>query len=354
MSTIPRRITASVALMLLAAAAGCQAVAPIHVWSPARLESGVGKRVAIAPLGGDPKVAKPLHVAMLRQQPRQPGLAVVALDAQALQGDADIRLVSAESGAPSDIAMFNLARRAACDFLLLGEVVQTTADQHRSSPYDQPLDLEGPSPAIDHVRVPGRDPMLPTDWPSYGPAETVLRVSWNLVDCRRQLPPSGQPVVTRRSAQQPLDETITEAARDAWQLLVPFVTRDQAQLSAPRLALGAATIRRGNAAAAAGDWPQAERLWKQVFKRHPRNHAAMHNLAVAALARQDFTASRHWIAEAISIKSAPLYNTTAVWIEQRQRDYHVAFELPDPPGGWAATRQRPAAPERHGASRAGR
>jgi hypothetical protein len=65
----------------------------------------------------------------------------------------------------------------------------------------------------------------------------------------------------------------------------------------------------------------------------------MHNLAIAAVARQDYSEARRQIAAALAAKSSPLYQTTAVWIERRQRDYHIAFGLPDPPEGWAATRR---------------
>lgn len=306
---------------------GCQAAAPIHVWTPPAIGSAVGKRVAIAPLSGDPKVAVPLHAAMLRQRPRGPGCEVYAVDATALESKQQIRLASATSGETSDIALLNHASRSGVDFILRGEVMAPRGmmrQKSRSTP----------------------DPLLPprpsgTDWVADAEQEeddeSLLRVSWSLIDVSGASPLSGQPVVTRRGFAEPSSAAITAAADAAWKLVTPHVVEDQAQLSAPRISLGAGAIRQGNEAAAKGDWHQAQQIWEAVSQQHPRHHGAMHNLAIAAVARQDYADARRLIAEALRTRPLPLYRSTAVWIEQRQRDYHVAFGLSDPPDGWAAT-----------------
>jgi hypothetical protein len=324
---------------------GCQTAAPIHVWAPPRIDSAVGKRVAIAPLTGDPQIAGPLRAAMLRLQPRDVGREVVAIDATRLPDDQKIRLVSATDGEPSDITIISLARRAGVDYVLMGDVLQSPHNR-RADRYGMPNDLAQNIPMA-NGRTP--NPLNPRSLGSEGPSmddaalafgqDELLRVSWNLIDVRQGTPLSGQPVVTRRAPDQPISRAIDEAAEAAWELVIPHVVRDQAELTAPRMALGAGDIRRGNEAAAAGDWNRAEQIWSEVLRKHPKNHAAMHNLSVAAVARQDYSAARLRIAGALAAKSSPLYQSTAVWIERRQRDYHIAFNLPDPPEGWAATRR---------------
>jgi hypothetical protein len=324
---------------------GCQTAAPIHVWAPPRIDSAVGKRIAIAPLTGDPQIAGPLRAAMLRSQPRDAGREVVAIDATRLPDDQKIRLVSATEGEPSDITIVSLARRAGIDYVLMGDVLQSPHSR-RVDRYGVPNDL-----AQDIPMANGRsaNPLNPSDLGSDAASvadpplgigqDELLRVSWNLIDVRRGTPLSGQPVVTRRDPSRPISMAIDEAAEAAWELVIPHVVRDQAELAAPRMASGSGGIRRGNEAAASGDWNRAEQLWSDVLRKHPKSHAAMHNLAVAAVARQDYSEARRQIAAALAAKSSPLYQTTAVWIERRQRDYHIAFGLPDPPEGWAATRR---------------
>ena len=309
---------------------GCQAAAPIHVWAPPTIQSAVAKRIAIPPLVGDPEVAGPLHAAMLRQQPRGDGLQVIALDARTLESNQTIRLASATEGQTSDIALLSLARSSGIDFILQGEVMSTRdAAVRRSVARPDPMLPSQPNVLDPLAGIPSE----------IEPEESLLRVSWNLIEVAGTKPLSGQPVVTRRLLGQDEAAVISAAAEAAWQLVIPHVVQDQAQLAAPRLALGSAAIRRGNEAAAHGDWLQAEQRWSEVLRQRPRQHAAMHNLAVAAVARQDYEAARRLIAQALQLSSSSLYQDTAVWIEQRQRDYHVAFGLPDPPGGWAATRR---------------
>ncbi|GEM_PF-1003282 len=339
-----RLVIALSAWLLLLGGSGCQTVAPIHVWAPPRIDSAVGKRIAIAPLAGEPRIAEPLHAAMLRQLPTDLGRRVDAIDARQLQNPQNIRLVSADSGEPSDIALVSLARRSDIDLVLFGEVISTSAERSAAAAKDQgnvPSGLGGDRPG---VRVPtegsaeasrnvdsdGKDALAPT---------RTLRISWKLIDIRNDRPLSGQPVVSHGQPGESELDLVNRAAKDAWELLVPHVVQQEAQLAQPRLTARASRIRQGNQVASEGRWSEAEWIWRGVISREPQSHAAMHNLAVAAVARQDFTQARQFIGAALAAKKSSLYQATAVWIETRQREYHASFNLPDPPEGWAATRR---------------
>ncbi|MFG0261604.1 MAG: hypothetical protein ACF788_04360, partial [Novipirellula sp. JB048] len=63
-----------------------------------------------------------------------------------------------------------------------------------------------------------------------------------------------------------------------------------------------------------------------------------HNLALAAAAAQDFSQAKRLARKAVRQYPLPMYQRTLVWIEQAQRQYHQAFNLPDPPEGWFVTR----------------
>lgn len=350
-----RLMIALSAWLLWLGGSGCQTVAPIHVWAPPRIDSAVGKRIAIAPLAGEPRIAEPLHAAMLRQLPTDLGRRVNAIDARQLQNPETIRLVSAESSESSDIALVSLARRNDIDLVLFGEVMSTSSERSAAGTQDQDniasdsnvlRDLGG-GPTGDRPGV--REPTAGSAATSRGtdtdgedasslPVRT-LRISWKLIDIRNDRPLSGQPVVSHGKPGESELDLVNRAAKDAWELLVPHVVKQEAQLAQPRLSARASRIRQGNQAAAEGRWSEAEWIWRGVISREPQSHAAMHNLAVAAVARQDFAQARQFIAAALAAKKSSLYQATAVWIETRQREYHASFNLPDPPEGWAATRR---------------
>lgn len=335
------------ACLLWLGGSGCRTVAPIHVWAPPRIDSAVGKRIAIAPLAGEPRIAEPLHAAMLRQLPTDLGRRVDAIDARQLQNPETIRLVSAESGESSDIALVSLARRNDIDLVLFGEVMSTSSERSAVAAQEQGNvagnlggGLPGDRPGVREPTAGSAETNPSTDAEGASPLPVrTLRISWKLVDIRNDRPLSGQPVVSHGKPGESELDLVNRAAKDAWELLVPHVVLQEAQLAQPQLSARASRVRQGNQAAAEGRWSEAEWIWRGVISREPGSHAAMHNLAVAAVARQDFAQARQFIAAAIAAKKSPLYRATAVWIETRQREYHASFNLPDPPEGWAATRR---------------
>jgi hypothetical protein len=333
------RITLSAAALFCICAAGCQTVAPIHVWAPPRIDSAVGKRVVIAPIGGDPALAGPLMAAMLREIPRDHGRELVAIDARLLATDPKIQVVSNETGQTSDIALCSLARRNGIDMVLFGEVLGSDGQETPSeavAPFDDREAIEG----LKRQGIRFAEPPKATKEKGQEktPASRTLRVSWKLIDVGKELPLNGTPVISATHPNATDDDLVRRAASDAWELLLPHVVEDEAELSNPRFGKGAKGVRHGNEAAKSGDWAEAEAVWKHTLARHPRCHAALHNLAIAAVARQNFDEAKSYISGALAQRSSSLYQSTAVWIERRQRAYHTAFGLPDPPEGWAATR----------------
>lgn len=304
--------------IILLAFAGCQVTAPIQVWSPPQLKSAVGHKVAISPIGGEQKIAGPLHAAMIAHAPRDAGRQLHCVDTRSLQNTQAIRLVSAVEGESSDIADLSAARREGIDFLLTGEIIRRPGESRMAIHKGQN------SGEIASDSRPPDDP-------------DMLAVSWKLVDVREQGTSSGLPIVTHHAGSLDPQSIANFAAEDAWKLITPHVRAESVDLSSPRFALGSARVRRGNAAAMEGDWMSAQHSWAQVIAAHPKQHAAFHNLSIAAVARQDYDQAREYIGTALKLSNKPLYRETAVWIESRQRDYCQAFELPDPPSGWAAT-----------------
>lgn len=307
---------------VLTTGSGCRVVAPIHAWSPPQLGSAVGKKVALSGVQGPKELARPLQRQLLSQAPEDAGrqLTMVSLEdmvayesSKPVRPGAQIQLVSAIDEKPNDLAVASVARDQGIDYVLRGEVIQK---RH----------------GIQH------DPDDPG----------TLSVSWRLTGLELGTPGGGNPIMLDvRTARElypdlafvsDLDEVLTQAmVRETFRLITPSVDRYQVKLEVPYLLPGSAKVRRGNRAAREGRWGEAEKLWAEVREHHPTQLAALHNLALAAAAGQDFSRAKALARKAIRYNPSQLHKQTLVWIELKQRAYHQAFFLPDPPEGWFLT-----------------
>ncbi len=307
---------------ILAFTSGCRMTAPIHAWAPPQLGSAVGKQVALSGVQGPRDLTGPLQRQLLSQAPKDPGrqLTMVSMEQMvayesrnAAGSHAKIQLVSALEETPNDLAVASVARHQGIDYVLRGEVIQKrhASQQNQADP-------------------------------------GTLNVSWRLTGLDAEYPGGGNPIVLDvKTAREiypdlayvsDLNEVLTQAmVRETFRLITPSVDRYQIKLEIPYLLPGSAKIRRGNRAAREGRWGEAEKLWSEVRERHPTQLAALHNLALAAAAGQDFSRAKKLARKSIRYNPSQLHKQTLVWIELKQRAYHQAFSLPDPPEGWFLT-----------------
>ncbi len=311
-----------VGLLLISGAAGCRMGVPIHVWEPPRLASTVGKRVAVSVVAESDELAESIQERLIDGTPRDHGRSTELVDAETLQSDSPIQLVSANDRQVNDVALAPVARRNGFDFMLHGRVRGSSGAAGRGGPTDS------------------------------GPADSPLALSWRLTELGGDARVLGAPVVIELASaieQYPdlgllADPTtaLTEAvARETTRLLTPSVTVQRVQLAIPYLTPGSRSVRRGNALALRGDWAAAKDVWMETLERYPAQSAALVNLAHAAVAEQDFTSARALARHAVLRHPSRLAGETLVWVEQTQRRYHQSFQLPDPPEGWVVTRQAP-------------
>ena len=346
--------------LLVAVPAGCRVSAPIHVWEPARLSSTVGKRIAVSvvstpegiagsvrerlvgrdplssprlrnasgrgsrePVAGSPVAGSPVAGSPVAGSPvagtepagtepagTQPA-GTELVDARSLQSASPIRLVSARDGEISDVALASVASRRGFDFMLHGQVI----------------DASGSRPG----------------------AENRLTVSWRLTDLNGNDPPKGFPVAVEWEsavARYPdlawlgdRESALAEAAvRETCGLIAPSVVMRQAPLAVSYVTPGSRGVRRGNAASRGGNWAEAQRIWGETIRNHPEQSAAWVNLAIAAVAEQDFASARELARQAAARHPSRIARENVVWVELMQRQYHEAFDLPDPPEGWVVSR----------------
>ena len=287
--------------------------APVHVWRPPYLASTVGKQVVVSDVVGPERITGLIKEKLITMAPSDAGRAFVIVDAESFQEKTQIRLVSASDDEINDLAIASVARREGADFLLRGEVIED-----RNGVKD-------------------------------GDAPRTLKVSWRLQSLDGQETVEGMPIVVDLDSaierypdlavMSDVESALASAVvRDTYRLMAPSVRRDRVDLEIAYLLPGSAEHRRGVAAALAGRWADAEAIWEEVYREHPTQVAAIHNLAVAAAAGQDFSRAKDLARKAIRLQPTPLHKQTLAWIELNQRDYHQSFGLPDPPEGWFLTK----------------
>lgn len=291
-------------------AGGCRLAVPIHVWQPPELGSTVGHRVIVSDIVGPQEIADRIEATLINSAPQDRGRATTLLASDRLESKSPIQLVSATDEQPNDLALAAVARQEGIDFLLRGELLHDSIS-------DQ--------------------------------SQPTIKLSWRLTSLTEQDFQGGKPVVMNvESALERYPDlssfadreaiVATAAARETFRLITPWVDRQRIELSIPYLLPGSAAVRRGNAAAHAGQWDEAQQIWSTVAGRHPGQTAAIHNLALAAAAAQDFSRGKQLARQAVRRQPTDFNKRTLVWIEMKQRQYHDAFQLPDPPEGWFLTR----------------
>lgn len=283
-------------LAFLLSCGGCSAPqAQLYAWVPPKLDSAANRRLLLAKVVGPEELARQLEQAMLASIPRETAGDLLVVTQNQLQAESTLQLVSAVEHMPSDVALLAEAKRRGFDALLFGELITAAPESDR------------------------------------------LIVSWRLLDVHHHQRPSlGAPVsVAAGAAGDEAEPTsLQELALQSWNLLLPSVEPFDVRLAEPRWLPGSARVRQGNQIAAAGRWNEAAAIWEDVARKHPVNHAALHNLALAQAAAQQFPEAKKSAQRALRAHRSKHYNETVVWIEHRQRDLADAFQLAPPAEGW--------------------
>lgn len=304
--------------------AGCRVAAPVHLWSPPGLQSTVGGSVLVPRIVGPKELAGPIHERLLQASPTDPGRQVRLVGSdnlnEAAQQRGTVALVSYNEDDESDLALVTTARQEKIDFIFRGEIM----------PDFRPRTIEE---AGNRISISWRLMPVDEDPQSDRSGERLGRPIVVELDSALERYPDLKLATDKETVLQ------TALIRDTLPLIAPSVQRDRVQLEIPYLVPGSRTIRRGNALAVVGRWGQAEALWQEAYDRNPFSSVAVHNLAIAAVAKQDFASARKLSRKAVRMKPTKLHQSTSVWVERAQRAYHESFELPDPPEGWSVTRE---------------
>lgn len=308
--------------------------APMHVLHPARLNVPAAKRIAFAPIAARQGLATELEQAIRAQSPTIRG-ELQLLTAQELMAASPVRLAST-APLTGDMTALLAARSAQAELLLMGEVVQDelggteSDDKHPQAEIIQFGASGGPLIAPSNLQRPER-----------------VAVAWRVFDVA-----SGQQVGSQTLAidrmvadreypdlqiaiPMPRDRVIAASARQTWQAVAPYMSKEDVVIALPWFQPGASQIRRGNAYARIGRWDMAEEEWTIAASRHPWSNSAKLNLAIAQVAREDFEAGKATLSTLGPLRLRKRQAETLVWMDQRHRWYHESLGLPPPDGGWS-------------------
>ena len=132
----------------------------------------------------------------------------------------------------------------------------------------------------------------------------------------------------------PVERTVLAITRHAWQLYSPTLNEEKTQLVQPWFWAGSKEVRRGNTAAKEGMWSVASQHYQTAVSLHPWNKSAWHNLSMSTVAQEDFELARVQLTKAESWRPGKQTESSEAWIDNRQKEFHHAFDLPTRQGGW--------------------
>jgi hypothetical protein len=312
---------------------GCSTHAPIHVFRPSPLPQAT--RVAIGAIDGDAETVRRIRQAVAASQPRHASR-VRLVSLRELESKSPIQLASFDGGV-SPLASNNAAKQANVDAILHGHIIR----QEFTDGPDSKIDMSDPNAAGAMLLRSGVNGV--SQLPS---RPDLLVIGWEIVDVHSGFAIDSQTISINsleadelfpdlRATNDPSQKVVSAIARQTWASMAAYTEETDVDLSQPFFTPGARGIRRGNRLAQEGNWQQAEMEWQDVVKSYPYSHAAWHNLAIAAAAKEEFElasvrlekADWSWLSDDRADKSL-------VWLETQQRKYHEAYNLPPPANGW--------------------
>jgi tetratricopeptide (TPR) repeat protein len=295
------------------------------VLRPAEIDLAGVQRLAIAPVAGNPEGSAQAREQLAAALSRSPCYALVDLSAAA-----SVQLASFEAEAPAGAEaarsppdlpaepnLAELARQAGADAILVGQLVH----------YDT-----GSAGAADSTGGLGQ---------LFGPSQLTaepprVTIHVQLVDARTGTLRAEREVTKTHRSRDAVDgeamrrELLAQCVAELSQTMTPHYEPLEIELARQWWGNGLSAQRRGNSLALADDWPGAEAAWQEALVGNPKNHAALHNLAIAAYARGDAAQSRQFLDRALAAYADVRYHRTRQLLDAEQTRQQTQFQNPQP------------------------
>ena len=124
--------------------------------------------------------------------------------------------------------------------------------------------------------------------------------------------------------QSTLHSLMADCAEDMAARITPHQEVVNVELARQYWGTGLADVYRGNGLARAGNWPEAAAAWQAALDKDPKNHAALHNLAIAAFAQGDYPQARTHLDEAIELFADATYQQNRKVLAAQQKLADIA------------------------------
>lgn len=345
-------IAAGVGLCL--ATEGCSTDARLTTWQPAALQQTFAQRygsggkplLAFAPIEGDAALRTEFAEQLAAYKP--PGSRSVAVLTPPQRINANpFRLASASSSLPpaifdyqgqlapeaSDSSIANIsplenARRQGFQVIVEGHVLESNLNDPAVM---AAATQESPPPTKKRRGPPMSEPRITVRWDAVDVASgdhlgsTTVSLSLTAVD---ELYPDMAHIADGR------ERLVAGVCRSGWSQFEPTLQPQPLELDKPYVSRGSSEVRKGNAAASAGMWQQAQYHWQNAAAAHPRNKAAWRNLAIASAAAEDFEMSRVQLDRGKPWLPDKDYDQLERWVDAQHQARHAALGLPPREGGW--------------------
>jgi len=271
--------------VLALVAGGCAPQARVMVLRPAEIDiAGIG-RLAVVDFVGQGETGMQARAAIAARLAENPHYALV--DQSELSR---VEPAAFAGQQPDDGGVIQAARQAEVDGVLAGQVVA----------YDAGMDSTLTHP------------------PTVTLAIKLIDVRTGEVRDARQITRTfrGREVPDREAT---LRDLMNGCAAETAALITPHYEAVEVDLARQYWGNGLTAVRRGNALAHDGQWDQATDAWQSALDDNPRNHVALHNLAVADFARGDHAQAATQLDEAIGIYADATYQTNRKLLAAQQR-----------------------------------
>lgn len=116
-----------------------------------------------------------------------------------------------------------------------------------------------------------------------------------------------------------LEMLLSNCLDEVVQMLAPHQTSCELQLaSCDFWTKGSGQVKEGLKQVAKGDWDAAEAAWRDAVYENHENHAALHNLSIAAARRQQYDQAEKLILDALKCEHKKCYTATLETIRERR------------------------------------
>lgn len=325
---IPHFFTAIAATLLLLAA-GCAPRAQLMVWHPAELDITGLERLAIIDFEGEQQSGKIARAALQTQLFENKYYNLI--DQAEL---ARVKPVLRNDGSPDLTAALEAARVLGVDVLLCGQVVSYNVLDDMQT--DHRIELGG-STSKSKSGSESNALGFGLDSTQTLTREASVSVAVKLIDVRtgqlraaRQFAHTFNGKRVNGNGDLPardaiLTKLLNECSQDTVRMIAPHYRPQEIALARTYYGKGLKEIREGNKLATKGNWAEAEQHWQAAARENPQSHVAHFNLAVAAEARQDYSAAKQHLDTAIKSYSAVEYQNFKKRLEQDQQKFQAAL-----------------------------